>query len=383
MTAIPVKAPGNTVPAAHALVIGVGNYPQLLATAQPKDVPRWGAPQIQSAADSAREFAMWLRDEYASTSQPLASLELLLSEPGGPSTFTAAGQPVAVDPAVMKNVKDAFKVWKARCHSHEDNLAIFYFAGHGVQRGVDMALLTELFGDDVNDIMADAIDLSRFIGGMERCMARSQLMVIDACRNTPDELLALTAGMGEALIAPNAKDFPSTLPRDNPVLLATGNGQTAGAPKAGLSRFTTALLAALRGLAGQETPAGGWEIRTDSLASAVTALLDLETRQTGLSPQKAFVGGNSSGFLIQPLAQPPVVPVLIGCNPASDNQEAALTIALGATKVAARNPDPSAADWLRPLPVETYDVHADFAKPPFLRRSTRVTVRPPWREARV
>ena len=70
---------------------------------------------------------------------PLGSVELLLSWPG----MGFANQPV--EGADRDAFGAAFDRWYARCDADPDNVALFYFCGHGCELG-DQLLLLEDFG---------------------------------------------------------------------------------------------------------------------------------------------------------------------------------------------------------------------------------------------
>lgn len=146
-----VHEQGVTGAATHALVVGVGAYPHLVGGGQHLTTDNEGMGQLTSPQASARAFARW-QFKMRYLPKPLASLALLLSEESKQSfsnPCTGVEHPIAS--ATFEHVRDAVKAWKDRgdqggCNS--ENRLIFFFSGHGICQGPDMALLLEDFGSD-------------------------------------------------------------------------------------------------------------------------------------------------------------------------------------------------------------------------------------------
>ena len=121
--------------------MGIGQYPHLIggeAPAQKTD----GLRQLSSPPISARAVASWLRGDYHCPGKDLASLSLLTSEPGSaPFIDPMTGQAHEVPTADIAAIVAAVKEWKRRGDSSVDNRLVFYFCGHGISEGDDMALL--------------------------------------------------------------------------------------------------------------------------------------------------------------------------------------------------------------------------------------------------
>jgi hypothetical protein len=376
----PPGAAGPAAPATHVMAVGVGAYPHLEGGSGPPAAATWSLRQLTSPPRSAEAIARWFLERHRNADAPLGSVELLVSDPAGPMNYAGTapdGGAIAapVEPAAMPGVEAAVKRWFARAHTDERNVAVFFFCGHGVERGDAAALLTQEFGANALDPMDDAIDFDGFKLGMDRCRARRQLFVLDACRNTPATLLGMIGGLGRSIVAPNLLARVSDAPRDFPVVYATGQYQTAYGRPGQPSLFTQALLQGFEGSASDDVT-GAWLVSTDRLVSAVSALLDLEARH-GAPVQKAFVGGNSSGFVLHRPGLPRV-PVVVCCEPPALTAQARLEIARNGAIVQSRPPAPD--DWVLPLEVDLYDVAATL---PAGVRHLALTVRPPYREARL
>ncbi len=245
---------------AHALVVGVNEYPHLLdgtAFARLPAAATLGLGQLTSPIQSAQEFTAWLRDTYANDVAPLGSVEVLLSPP-----------PVGIEAATMSNVKSAFDRWLHRCDQSNENLTVFYFCGHGVEAEV-LALLTEDFGSSPNRLWENAIDFDGTLDGMAECKARSQCYFIDCCRDTPIEALRQLG----RLSAPPLKTVVAGYcpPREAAVYLAAPIGKQAHAPVAGVSYFTHAVLNCLGRCGARGHDGTNWVVSTDSLKTALKA----------------------------------------------------------------------------------------------------------------
>lgn len=113
----------------HAFIIGVGNYP----FAKPgKGIKQslGEVPDLPSAADSAKLMCDWLLKNQDVLSAPLATLEVLISDPINPTDrYPWAGGPI--DGATVANVTAAGYQWFRRVIDEPGNIAFFYCCGHG------------------------------------------------------------------------------------------------------------------------------------------------------------------------------------------------------------------------------------------------------------
>ncbi len=128
--------------ATHALVIGVGGYPE----AKPGrgiDPDLRAVPDIPSAADSAKLMCSWLLSNQDALAFPLASLEVLIGEAAHlPNTKPHPWVHTSpIDAPTFKNVGDAGKAWVARLKARPGDVALFYACGHGARLGSDPVVL--------------------------------------------------------------------------------------------------------------------------------------------------------------------------------------------------------------------------------------------------
>jgi formylglycine-generating enzyme required for sulfatase activity len=129
----------------------------------------------------------------------------------------------------------------------DGDVALFYYAGHGVQAGGENYLIPADFqGQDEVDIRSDALSAGKIQEQMERSGAQLNILVLDACRTPPFRGGSRAATGGLATMSPA---------RGTLIAFATSPGRTASDNPGGKNGlFTTHLLEALsvRGLALKE-----------------------------------------------------------------------------------------------------------------------------------
>ncbi|HEV2292272.1 MAG TPA: caspase family protein [Tepidisphaeraceae bacterium] len=323
-------------PATHALVIGVGKY-----------MPNtWQLPDLGSPPLSAEAFARWMLTEYRNPLAPLASMEVLWSPPAAPAPFARPGaSQVQVDAATLTNVEQAIGRWFALCHQSVDNVAVFYFCGHGVKRGLDSWLLLEGFAGPAKLNLDDALKFTDFLLGMDKCLARKQIYFIDSCRDTPAAANNVQVNFGRTIVTPDRSATPGVL-RDVAGLVSAADRSAFGANNE-VSRLTQALLIALRGAGWDDRthPWTEWLVSTDTLVTYVNALLQYEEQVRGAPFQRVQSLPDSANIIFHYPAPGtmPTVPLLIGLNAQPYPAPTAFAVSRGGAVVAQRPPMP--ADW--------------------------------------
>jgi len=373
-------------PATHAIVIGVGRYPHLAggggSLTQVANV--MGMGQLASPPVSARRVARWILEHYESADRPLASLALLTSEKNGkPFTFKRLGstKSVSVTPvaATMTEVSKAIKEWHARGDADPRHLLLFYFCGHGIGAGVDLALLLANFGDELESpLMSGAIDFRRFHTGMEECAARHQCYFVDACQ-VGSELIVRNAGYaGRPIIEWTGKPNPGGQLSLGPTFYATVRDESAYGQAGKVSIFTGALLEALRGAACADQD-GSWIVQAGLVHHAITELMQKASETLGLTlgqtPKSEVTGAISLNTVTDP-----IVPVFVSVEPTEAHAVAVLRCEGGGPEKPIkekRKPDP--LPWHLSIPIGTYNFYADFKANTF-RASPRLNqeIRPPY-----
>jgi len=258
-------------PQTHVLIIGVGGYPYLSGgdreITQSVDAAKQ-LGQLSSPPVSAEAFyntVMKLHEDGAWI-KPVGSVEVLISPCKDGKVVFEGQQP---DIASMSNIDKAYWDWKARCDRHPDNVAIFYFSGHGLEKA-EHYLLAEDFGANPGNPWRGgfAFDMTR--RAFSTCKASAQLFFIDACRQVTSDMLTTDLSMSP-IENPNilAKDCLYHLTQK-----ATAVNESAYGKKNEVSFYTKALIGALCGDAvTQDSETNKWCIDTGTLASKMTSFI--------------------------------------------------------------------------------------------------------------
>jgi hypothetical protein len=358
----------------HVLVIGVGEYLHLLRGSKFDREPAvnsFGLSQLTSPPISAAAFANWLPN-LANKKAPVGTVELLLS----PADYTDGhGNSLAVDLPTMANVKAAFRAWSQRTDANSANVAIFYYCGHGLEKEGTTILLPCDFGTPAEaNISANMIDFDlTFNCNLLESRAKTQLYLVDSCRETPTQLLALRTSP-TALISTTKLQ---QLPRDAPVIKATNSGLRAHGDPGNISFFTTALLNCLQKVGARGQNGGKWEVTTSSLGQAMKYCLQ-RMKRPGLGPLVCDVGGKSNfDTIIHTFSYPAYVMSSIDCDPDKALSEAQFTIRKGAVTVESRKtpcPDAYEVDIL----AGQYDIDVGFAAAQFVSKVCPQLMQPPF-----
>jgi len=321
----------------HALVVGVGHYPYLAGGG--KEVPEHGGMgQLSSPPVSARAFADWLLREYAFAARPLASVALLLSEPGRRRYANPRdGTTHTVPKATIENLVAAVKAWRVRAAGSAQNRLLFYFCGHGIAHGVDMALLAEDYNPaDPNNPLDAALDFNGLRRGLRSSPAAEQLFFLDACRSTDavlsDQDEQPYAGRVPLLYRRRPDDLPAL--RSTPYFATLAGERAFGRPDQ-VSLFTQALLRGLAG-AGSTKSSGSWKVTTTQLAASIDDFMRRPVMAGTAALAQIPTANEVSDFEVHELAGDPRVPVYVSCLPPEDSLLADFSCRSGAAVVLSR-----------------------------------------------
>jgi len=303
-------------PGVHALIIGVSEYPFLAGGANAVADP-WDMGQLTSTASTAHKVFDWLKT--ARLPVPLATCRVLLSPSPTEPHLAGIG-----DPATFDNVFAAAHEWRTDASSHRGNITFFYFAGHGVARSKEDAVLClHNFREPppAAPALRRAIDVATLTAGMSPSpaqpeIARTQFYFIDACRVKPDQLSKFTQPQTTALWDPTSEGQDD---RSAPVLYASVSNALAGAIPGVQTLFSRALIACLTGEAGDslgEDAAGNpkWGVTIQSLTEALGEKIDEINVDLG-GDQNYTIGGLNKPATICLLDQPPSVDVVLSVDP--------------------------------------------------------------------
>lgn len=361
---------------AHAIVIGVGDYPHLNGGSGNKTNLHGGLKQLSSPAESARAFTDWLLTEFNNPAKPLATVSLLISDTDDTTEYhhPKLAVPVIVEKANIGNVKKAVREWKAYGDKNEDNLVMFFFCGHGVARGLDwLTLLLSDYGESDDIPMEGALDFTAFRRGMAQCKASEQCYFIDSCRKTSD-IATRTTETGTSIVQDSQNRPDSYADLKYAVFYSTLGGEAAYGRKNKPSYYTEELIKGLNGTGSNNRNGDGkWRVSTSELNMAIHWGLSLLGEKIKV-PMSTLVQ-----FEFHELLHEPVVPVTIYCEPRTDNRLATFSCNQNEHTVETRGPDET--DWLVDIPHGRYDFLAQIDARKGERKDE--SIMPPYREIKI
>jgi hypothetical protein len=319
----------NRVVGIHAFIAGVSDYTYLPGEDDPPpEGNRLGMKKLNMAALSAYRFARWLRDsdESGALATPLASCEVMLAPT--PVEEAVAGVADYKDDLTTDHFVERMRAWRERVAGDKTNMAVFYFAGHGIQRSRDDSLLMlKDFGKSQQAILEKSVAFQEIFQGMAPSddyypnMALTHLYFVDTCRNLP-EILRGFVNLRTAVV------FDQYLggrdDRRAPIYFATvSGGFSYGQPGIG-SYFSTALLNGL---------SSGAERKDDDINGKSVCPVTVYTLATAMSfefkklkTDQVIVPLLSRDFPICYLDKPPPVDINISVMPAERRNNAKLQL---------------------------------------------------------
>jgi len=366
--------------AAHALIIGVGDYPHLKGGAGTLFSGHENMGQLDCAPVSARQFAEWLirTGQERDPLRPLASVRMLLSEKkgffGGATKFDnpVSGESHVVPTATLAEVTSAIVEWKNALDANEGDLGIFFFSGHGVMVGLEQILLLADFGDSAAaKTRGSAIRFNPFRAAMARIKARQQCYFIDACRAYTQAFASAQGVNGESFIDPDPSiQFGSFAAQ--PVFNATVEGESAFGRPGEPSLFTDALLQALKG-GGTDNryPPYDWRIEVGHLNDAIEFLVRRRAEREGLGLLQIPSAQELLPVQLGKISGAPLVPVGLRCAP-GEATAAGQFICPDQAQWKSGQPDPL-------IPMGTHKFEVTFSDSRYTAGSFEMEIRPPCR----
>lgn len=340
-------------PQTHALVIGVGAYRHLpggsLYATQPARFTV-GLEQLTSPPISAKAITDWLVSTHKNQEAPLGSVELLLSPEG--EYADPNGTTFPIEAATFNNIEAAFDRWVERCDTSKQNVALFYFCGHGLDY-TTMTLLTEDFGASSGRPWANTIDFNRTYWGMNDCRAETQCYFLDACRDVPKESLQSNGFEPRALKTSQLISLP---PRSALIVKSSLQGGKAYAPSGEVSYFTQELLRTLNGFGADRKVGNVWHVTPESLSEGLVSAL-------GWQDRRCSIGGEIQlpKRVIHQIPDPVKCLVRVTCSPPEQHRAARLVMTnqwINPPRIYSRNPSPE--PWTEEVESGVYRVEAQF-----------------------
>lgn len=261
----------------HIFLIGVGGYPYLKGGTHAKQQFGELAELGQLTSPIASIAALYDKIiEYQSGdvwSQKLGSVEILMTPT--PNTPQPILPGLAIENASLSNIRKAYFDWKDRCDQHEDNVALFFFCGHGFQKKYHF-LLADDFGEIPQNPWTGAFNFDDTRDAFYSCQAKSPIFLVDACRQVTVDMLEK-----DLTVAPI--DNPSLLnpeeSKNHLTLKATASGQASYGQVNQPTYFTKAVISGLDGLVAKQDENDDWQIETSSLGTNIHLLLELVSSQ--------------------------------------------------------------------------------------------------------
>jgi hypothetical protein len=177
---------GNGERRIHALVIGVSQYkkPRRLATNS--------LPPLHGPALAASRFAKYLMYEFRDPDQrPLGTLRLLVSPLRKEKAELSLPSTAATTDAVGMALQD----WADDCQRNEENLAVFYIAGHGLVLGKRASIVFLADALQKGNRYQGSISVDTVADVMRECSAKDNIYVYDFCRVRKVETMGLLSGI--------------------------------------------------------------------------------------------------------------------------------------------------------------------------------------------
>ncbi|MBY5841305.1 caspase family protein [Rhizobium leguminosarum] len=259
-------------PATHVFIVGVGEYE--FGRGRGESEVAENLDQLTSPPISARAVADWFIEHFDNPDAPLGSVSLLIS--GDTSLYTRKdGHQIDVERADLRSVKAAIVAWERRISSHPDNIAVFYFCGHGISSGQKAALLLSDYGHP-DYAYEPAIDLDLLKGTLRNSNADRQLFLFDCCRTNADGIYDIESTIGSRILSVPRRERTGTPAQT--VMFATVAGAEAYGIEDGVSIFTSCFLDAVN-FAAINDDTGPWVATTASIFGAIGRLVNFRVSE--------------------------------------------------------------------------------------------------------
>jgi hypothetical protein len=254
----------------HALIVGVSDYTKLPDAGEPSSDATWSLTKLTSPALSAFKIFDFIRTEKLRL--PLKTVRLLLS----PSAVELAAEPKIAATASTRATWSALASfandWRNDASVNPDDMTLFYFAGHGTQRGPEDAVLM------LEDFLTGAASLGRCFeirnikGGMAPSptfpnIALTQFYFVDACMDRNAKLKTLVSPTVPPIfdVELNVVDR-----RAAPLMYSTVDGAIALGRDGKPSHFAEALTRAFQHAAEEpDEVTGEWAVTAPTIKNAL------------------------------------------------------------------------------------------------------------------
>ncbi|MGO4394907.1 caspase family protein [Variovorax sp. M-6] len=305
----------------HAILIGVSAYKHLIDGTDEKQ-RNFGLKQLSAPARTVKLIGDWLQENSNRLSAPLKSLRILAS--ASPIELTVDPDIGKLEGASLKCVQESLKAWQQDASQNADDVSLFYFAGHGIQRtrGDSLLLLDDFLGGATD--LDRAIDVNNIYNGMGNfasCpnLARTQLYFIDACRSDIAELSEFERQEAAAVFRVEAGGSDE---RNAPIFSAAAPGKETFGRPGDRTLFGEDFLKCLNGAAGDRIagmPVGKeWVVTMGTLYEALAKLIVSFNAVAGMQVRSLYLDkstANTPSWTLCFLKGAPMVPCLLRVNP--------------------------------------------------------------------
>ena len=301
-------------PGIHALIVGVSQYLNLPDHDDPPREESWFLTRLTSPA--LRAFKIFEFVQQSPLRLPIKTIRLLLSpspvELGVKPQLAAAGATRANRAGFEQFALD----WRNDANTDPDDMTIFYFSGHGMQRGPEDGVLL------LEDFLAPGPPLAKCfeIGDLRNGMAptntfgkiaMTQFYFIDACLAREEtQRKFLNPQVPEVF----GVELSGVDRRAVPTMFSTVDGAIALGRNGKPSHFAEALALALQRGADESVDLNGsivWPVTPITIKTAI----DLYYKKNKLGDVK--VGGVIGAPVIRYLSDPPDVDISVQIQPGS------------------------------------------------------------------
>jgi hypothetical protein len=356
-------------PGTHVFIVGVGAYPHLKdGTGRPTAQHR-NLAQLTSPPLSALAMLEWVDKTLNNPQAPLKSIEVLVSQPQ-PATYTdSQGHTEEIAAATWLNFETSVQAWFDRADSDPDNVAIFYFCGHGIGDGINTYLLMGDTGQSP-DFLRSALHLNAFRIAMGVCKAQKQVYFIDACRTV--DLATVLSRQAPCQSGLPQGNVMAVFSGANPVLHSARQGEAAFGDPGQVSYFTEALIEGLTRCAVFRPNGKHWAVSPQELQKAIAALMD----DFSGKPQCPADGIVGTGFQLHVLPGAPEVVVHVSLDTEKASASAEISYVTKTRNDLRRD---KSHPWRTFIPFGQCVVHAQFAQPSaYSATSLDTSVYPPF-----
>jgi hypothetical protein len=329
--------------------------------------------QLTSPPRSALAIGDALQSQELDWQVPLGTVDLLIST--APEDPDLSGIGAQFEPATRGAIQTAFDAWWDRCNASKENVAFCYVAGHGIE-GMHQIVLGSDFGQSANQPWQYAFDVDDTRRALTANKARTQVFLVDACREIMTSNVEVPNAPAPALCSPTMRQ-PDNCVYELTIMATSRNRKAYGVTKQP-SYFAKAFVAGLAGGAAVKED-GRWWITTGKLSERFYRLMNFVGADT--YAQRPIIMARRT-FRLARLRSAPPAKLQFACRPNEATPLADLAWQQG-TLAPQRRPQRSPEAWTVDVTPGLCYVSATFTGREYRDREQDVIVEPPLTYERV